>query len=212
VVPSCITESANLVSNVVSNGNIIPAVVASTQVSTTINDGIIIIYGTRAARSAAGIRPYTNIISVANSGRLSSAASGLSSAVSSPFTWAGIGISIYGDVTIYQNGEYTDSQLAGAVIVDVGAGVTAAAVGGAVTGAITGTLVAGSTTMGLGAFPGLVAGALVGGLVGTGVYLGINVVKPALVNGVSQGIDAYSDSIESIIRNGGSPPVVPWGY
>jgi hypothetical protein len=151
--PQYPTASASLVSAITGIGDGATSLAYASALNYIIIDGKIHIYGERFIRTAAGLNPSTNWISINNAGNLFSTSSSAASSAASPWTWIGIAITLGID---YQTYGYS-SQFAAAATVDVISTVVIAGAAGAAFG-----FAAGSFAFGVGAIPGAVVGAAAG--------------------------------------------------
>jgi hypothetical protein len=164
----------------------------ATSISSEIRGNQIILFGTLANRSVAGINPKINNILPRNVGKLSSMSTSAWSSITPGWTWASIAVSGVADTAILANGNYTVSEYDAALSFDVASGLsglTSAVIGRAAAGLATGSAVGTTGGMEIGAAPGLVAGAIFGGVVGAISYANANNYKDEYIDFASPGIE-----------------------
>jgi hypothetical protein len=188
------------------------AINASSQVTFSIEKPWTYIYGTRAAREAVGLNPYTNRIKTNHlpgeqllehpptTSVIGQGATGALKAVDSWGTVGSIGYYVADDSITYATGGYNRPQYASALLMDTLAMVGVAAVAGATAGAVAGGIGGAIVLPVVGAVPGVVIGAVAGAIVGVAGCLLWDAARGPLIDNAAQHLENFNNKLKPEYR------------
>jgi hypothetical protein len=136
---------------------------AARSISIETVDDTLRIFGPRAARTAAGLRPYVNIVLPENAPRiLQSPLARARGGLVTGGTVLGLASNVITNGSLFISGETDRFEFAAALTLDTGITIASGLLGGFIAGAVSGAVVGGIAGFGIGAIPAAVIGGLAG--------------------------------------------------